>query len=659
MPEEQPQAPAADNNAVKRVDELAGSSLRLLQTLLPSANEDGRASFILVCERIGSPAARDLLARLASEDGASSTTEAASALFRLGDVRGYEVLRRQAGSDDPAVRKRLAKALRNCGAGALDILLQLVHDTSTSVCIHAAIALGNSGSGEAIPVLRELLASADGVLRARVMEALVRLDRPEDVQQSLADLKSDDELLQYRGACHLLRLGNDRAMDALLGLAKNAAAPGVRTIAASALCTSGIPIRPEKLADFAANRADEVRKQAVKALGKSESPDALKLLIGLSTTGAPKVRRIAVSGLAASDTPGTRNALSALLADPEITYQAVQAYLKLPSPTPEAQLLRWAADLPGRRRVAAILLRTYNSPEALEALLTLSSDYDEFVRLEALRSVATYADARAYRMLLQGWRTGGWWVQFGAALGLEVMGSVALAYLAEDVRAIGQSQMVREAIVLLDKLADPADVRLLILTYGTVEPDTWKRAAQEALRSGDQALIDHVLAAVSSQDPRVRTAAIEVLGVEGNAAGVPALVTHLGGSRWESRQVAIASLRRIGVAAVEPLADQLAGSNSRRVRAAIVDVLGQIGSGAAVEPLLRALSDPGRLVRGNAATALGAIGDPRAVTDLVATLEDEDTGVRNAAGAALRTFDGPEAASAVQGWVRRRRRPNA
>ena len=115
------------------------------------------------------------------------------------------------------------------------------------------------------------------------------------------------------------------------------------------------------------------------------------------------------------------------------------------------------------------------------------------------------------------------------------------------------------------------------------------------------------------------------------------------------------ALAAVGQAAVVPLVHELRHADWR-VRAAVADVLGNIGRGAdvATTALGHALDDDNVWVRRNAAEALGTIShfDAETVARLTSCLEDDDERVRRNAALALAKL-GPAAATAEAGLIRR------
>ncbi|MEX2720565.1 MAG: HEAT repeat domain-containing protein, partial [Candidatus Wukongarchaeota archaeon] len=92
---------------------------------------------------------------------------------------------------------------------------------------------------------------------------------------------------------------------------------------------------------------------------------------------------------------------------------------------------------------------------------------------------------------------------------------------------------------------------------------------------------------------------------------------------------------------VEGLIKVLKYKKDFKVRAEAAWVLGKIGDGSAVEPLIHALKDKHWSVRWRSPIALGEIGNPIAINSLIQALKDKHWTVRKKAAIALRNLGEP------------------
>lgn len=127
--------------------------------------------------------------------------------------------------------------------------------------------------------------------------------------------------------------------------------------------------------------------------------------------------------------------------------------------------------------------------------------------------------------------------------------------------------------------------------------------------------------------------------IKNHGESIPYLVTRLDTDDARERHALEDILVEIGEPAVAPLIDALKREVDRpdttrgaRLAAAI---LGRIGDGAAVEPLVAASTHNDWKVRSEVAGALGRIGDARAVPGLVGLLRDPNEIVRKSAAVGI------------------------
>jgi HEAT repeat protein len=175
----------------------------------------------------------------------------------------------------------------------------------------------------------------------------------------------------------------------------------------------------------------------------------------------------------------------------------------------------------------------------------------------------------------------------------------------------------------------------------------WRRAAA-AFRLGDvgahraeAALARHL----GDRSADVRAAACRSLGRLGAVAAVEPIIAA--GVRGDvPGAVTKLALLDIGPAAVDRLL-AAAGDDEPLVRAAAVQLVGLLGDPAHAGALRPRLADPAAPVREAAAAALGRLGAAEARDDLVAALADRVPGVRTAAAEALGGIGGRHAVDAL------------
>jgi len=253
----------------------------------------------------------------------------------------------------------------------------------------------------------------------------------------------------------------------------------------------------------------------------------------------------------------------------------------------------------------AVYALSRNHPvEALEPLIAVLADRDEYVRMAAARAFGQIA-----RNGLRERRT------------IEPL-IVALADVSSKVRELSE-----EALHAIDEYweksaeASNATPRLIALLGAGPTRENWeaRNAAVKVLaRIGDVRAIEPLIAKANESAGSKTDPATAALGTFGERAVEPLIAAVASGRLSES--AAANALGLMGDPAVVYMIGALNHDDSK-VRCAAAAALGYINNPAAVEPLILALSDPNHWVTGAAAFALGCIGDPRAIEPLLINSE--------------------------------------
>lgn len=171
------------------------------------------------------------------------------------------------------------------------------------------------------------------------------------------------------------------------------------------------------------------------------------------------------------------------------------------------------------------------------------------------------------------------------------------------------------------------------------------RAAFELGDLGSPRAVPALLDALEDRSPDVRGAAARSLGrLHAVEAVDPLIVATV--ARSLPRAVAGVALLEIGPAAVPRLLG-IAGQQDPAIRAAAVELVGLLGGATDAEPLRPRLRDASPDVRAAAAAALGRLGAGIARDELIEALGDRVPFVRAAAARALGVIGGRSAASAL------------
>ncbi|AOX03279.1 hypothetical protein BJP34_30995 [Moorena producens PAL-8-15-08-1] len=129
---------------------------------------------------------------------------------------------------------------------------------------------------------------------------------------------------------------------------------------------------------------------------------------------------------------------------------------------------------------------------------------------------------------------------------------------------------------------------------------------------------------------------VELLGITGSDRAIPELINkYLDHDEYSVRSLAASALGEIGTeATIDPLIKLLDDENSW-VGSRAADALGEIGTEVAIYPLIKLLDDENSWVRRSAAKALGKIGTEATIDPLIKCLDNEDYSLRIIAAKSL------------------------
>jgi HEAT repeat protein len=191
------------------------------------------------------------------------------------------------------------------------------------------------------------------------------------------------------------------------------------------------------------------------------------------------------------------------------------------------------------------------------------------------------------------------------------------------------------------------DVMHLLAALESDDPRMRASAARELGLARPLGVWNELLASVDDPDQAVSLVAAEALGRINDPAAVPGLLIAV---EHPSEQVRLGAARALGTmgieAAVEPLRAMLLQGAGLEVSVA-GEALGRIGGPMATDALLTALADPQPTARWHVAmAALEGMGEP-AVAPLVAMLKGQDAHARQNAAQALGWIGSPSATKAL------------
>ena len=163
-----------------------------------------------------------------------------------------------------------------------------------------------------------------------------------------------------------------------------------------------------------------------------------------------------------------------------------------------------------------------------------------------------------------------------------------------------------------------------------------RTAALQVLgKQGQRAPLEPLLNALQDEHEAVRAMAARALGMQGERTPVEPLIVALHDPAWRVRTAAVLALGKLtNETLIEPLVSMVHDEHAS-VRAAAVWALGRLGEQAPIEQLVMALQDTAWSVREAAVMALKAQRERAPIAPLLAARWDEDSSVRQAAQTAL------------------------
>jgi HEAT repeat protein/cyclophilin family peptidyl-prolyl cis-trans isomerase len=407
------------------------------------------------------PAPPDLV-RLLSDAEARVRRRAALAVGRVGLREGVPPLLALLADPDPEARQMAAFALGLLGdARARDPLVAALADPSPLVQGSAAEALGLVGDATTAEAIGRMIAQVvqsgalaqpppgdDDVRRdtpsaaARLgIYALVRLKSYDALAAAVLDASGQPRVRWWPVAFALERLGDKRALPALVTLAKDsnaytrafavkglaalkdpAALPVLMPLLSSgdrpvlietvrALGRIGDPAAAAPLMKIVGDAKAEahVRLEAIAAIGNVHAPDVADLLLDVLTDPTPAVRAATVRSLAAVDPEHFVTVLSGLDPDPHWSVRAALATV-LGTLTADAGLPRLTAmlDDADQRVVPSVLaaLVTLRAPNAAAIMIDHLKAEDPVVRAAAATALGAIKPSGGLEALAAAYRAG-------------------------------------------------------------------------------------------------------------------------------------------------------------------------------------------------------------------------------------------------------------
>jgi len=323
------------------------------------------------------------------------------------------------------------------------------------------------------------------------------------------------------------------------------------------------------------------------------------------------------------------NFLVAHLADPEPATRAAiaDALGRIGTEHAVAPLLELLRDLVDEVRItAARALGEVKSPAAVDALLDEFADENPAVRATVAEALGRIDSDKPIDILSRVCAEDpDANVRHAATTALRRVSAGAVTPLIQALTGDDLSERIRA----FGKLLDQGKTSVLPLTglLASEEPTVRTAAAELLGVLGDAAALDSLIGALADADTRVRLSVAHALGRIRHTRSAVTLARLLEDQDNRVAATAVDGLETLGDLAVEPVF-ALLNHESADVRVQAIDVLGRLRHKGACDRLIRGLSDGVASVRIESAHALGEVGEIQAVPALIGALRDRDPVVR-------------------------------
>jgi HEAT repeat protein len=315
-----------------------------------------------------------------------------------------------------------------------------------------------------------------------------------------------------------------------------------------------------------------------------------------------------------------------------------------------------------REQAARVLALIADSRSVLPLVMALD-DTESTVRAATAKALGSFSDPRAISALIESLGDSSPQVRSNAA---EAMGSYyrdprvipALIKAADDKEVIvrvgtakAMAKVHDERIKSkLQKMIDDQNSDVRLTAAAALQHQEGDRMVFERMNVDVSDMVDSIsqqmledkiidendLDLMRNSNPRVRARLLELVGESNSDAAVSIILPGLKDINPAVRQTAIETLAHFGAPVVDPLIQAL-GDDSRFVRTGIVDALAIIGDARSIDALCqRVEKDKSEEVRTKAAQALANFqATDRSIKALKQALKDSDKNVRDAAEQSL------------------------
>lgn len=503
----------------------------------------------------------------------------------------------------------LSSALQVLISADIDIapaLIQLLSDPDANLRMHAALALGQLNSHEAVGSLIERLTDDDHNVRFHAIEALGRLGAPDAVEPLAGIAASGDFFLAFAAIDALGKTDDARVVARLTAL----------------------------LGD------DGLRAAVIDTLAQLGDEDSVGPLVGQLNEGV-------------AEAPAVAAALERIYWRYEEDYQAgaqIAAAVRSAVTAAGTATLSGAVARRAAPLRALVTVLGWIGREALPALLTVVDDADIQATLDtALVSIGADAVDPLLEQLEHGSRE-------ARLVAVSVLGRLGATRALEPLAgalAAADAELAAAAAGSIAALGDPRALDSLLPLFAHPRASVRQAAISGVNAIGADATAARIHERLTDHDPRVRECAIRVAGYFGFADAEDAILEATSDEHEDVRRAAIDQLPMLRSARAVPSLVTALVHDTPRNRAAAAHALSLVDDPATEQPLLLALEDTDAWARYFAAGSLGRRRIEDAAEPLAhVALHDAATHVRIAALHALAALQAPRLTGIAATMVR-------
>ncbi|MGE4553494.1 MAG: HEAT repeat domain-containing protein [Desulfovibrionaceae bacterium] len=560
-------------------------------------------------------------------------------------------------SDEAPVRNLSMDILRQVADQDLENVIALLQDDDPDMRIFAADILGSTKSGMAVrPLCEAMLKDPEVNVRYQAAVSLGDLARPE-AAQSLGRAMSDEEWVQYAAVEALAKVGDAGSVDALVKSLDHTS-DLVRSMVIDALAEVGNVKAATKMLKRMGGASSAIRNKMVKAVVSILGGDALRLLspderenlrqymlVALEDE-AEDVQDAAVQGLGSVGGEVASQGILELAArlDPDRDTERIQHMLDALASIGLTEALKRGlrSEDPALALVAAAALARVEAPEVAQVFVAAFWECNQSLQRHMVGVLAERCGAEAkdfFFDVLDRHRDG---TVLKAALAYvgrqrldEAVGRlfVLLDHPYDDVK-----EAALEALVAIG--GEEVEARFSDMAHSS-EPISRLMAVYAMGKLDAGAHLEFLKAALEDESPDVRKIALEAVSTvcfDDDAAWLALVVPRLGD---ESRDVRLAVVEILGNCygpSVEPYLLQALDDQDDWVRVRALEALGRNRVKAAVPRLVELLEHPNKLVAIKSIEALGAIGGQSAFRALLEITGSGDPELAEAAELAVESI---------------------